>query len=86
VAAWAGAGLSVTLLPAIETANWKATWAPVLLAPRGEAGDPVSMTESPGGPITLRAPTSPGTWSLRVDIAFDRLRSGTWYWRINVVP
>ena len=77
-----GAALDVPFSPAATPVDWTARWAPVTWS---GAGDVASGVDG-AGPVAVVAPTEAGSWSLQVEASFGQGRSGTWYWRLEVVP
>ena len=78
----AGDRLDVAFDPAAEPASWTARWAPVTASGAGDVAGGVDGS----GPVTIAAPGEPGDWSLQLEASFGQGRSGTWYWRLEVVP
>jgi hypothetical protein len=74
---------TVAFDPAMPVERWTAGWARVAAS---GAGTPSDGGRGTGSSVSLKPPSSPGTWGLQVHAWFGPDRHATWYWRVEVRP
>ena len=73
----------ISVIPPLPVERWRSAWAKV---EDGTVGGPEGPASEGTGPITIREPGLPGTWSLQVTVRFTNGNHATWYWRAEVAP